>query len=233
MIKGIVGNTTPYNGLVLTCLFIIGLYSFSEYPLWYTRYLVLAVFLLALVNTKKINLNIKVNVLLIALCIIIAMGSVYYYTQYKQYSHAYRYTLSYDYAILNTMSDSERNEFSEYQINIVNNLPSIFGFSDYKELLVYYLLPTNSEQLDKKIEVGNRVLTKYLDANILIKQGIYLALNDQSKDALYLFQGACTLDHGMGCDNVSKQLQNLADANEKFRKINDAYIIWKTEKRLS
>lgn len=233
LIKGIVGNTTPYNGLVLTCLFIIGLYSFSEYPLWYTRYLVLAVFLLALVNTKKINLNIKVNVLLIALCIIIAMGSVYYYTQYKQYSHAYRYTLSYDYAILNTMSDSERNEFSEYQINIVNNLPSIFGFSDYKELLVYYLLPTNSEQLDKKIEVGNRVLTKYLDANILIKQGIYLALNDQSKDALYLFQGACTLDHGMGCDNVSKQLQNLADANEKFRKINDAYIIWKTEKRLS
>jgi hypothetical protein len=131
------------------------------------------------------------------------------------------------------MSKEDKNEFSEYQIEIVNNLPSIFGFSDYKELFIYYLLPTNSEQLDDKIAVGNRVLTKYLDINILIKQGIYLALNDQPEEALYLFQGACTLNHNEKCNEVSKQLQDLADANEKFRTINYAYVRWKMEKGFS
>lgn len=218
---------------MFTSLLIIGLYSFSEYPLWYTRYLILAVFLLALINTKVFNVNLKLNVLFVILCCIITVGSAYYYVQYKQYSQVHKYTLSYDYSILDEMSDDERDEFSKYQIDIVNNLPSIFGFSDYKELFIYYLLPTNSEQLNDKIAVGNRVLTKYLDVNILIKQGIYLALNDQPEEALYLFKGACTLNHNQKCNEVSKILQKLADANVKFRNINDAYIKWEIENNFS
>lgn len=233
LIQGLKNNSTPHNGLVFTCLLIIGLYSFSEYPLWYTRYLILAVFLLALINTKVFNVNLKLNALFIALCSIITIGSAYYYIQYKQYSHVHQYTLSYDYSILEGMSNDEKDEFSNYQVDIVSHLPSIFGFSDYKELFIYYLLPTNSEQLNDKIVVGNRVLTKYLDENILIKQGIYLALNDQPKEALKLFQGACTLNHNEKCKKVSERLQELADANGKFRTINDDYIKWKIQKDLS
>ena len=227
IVKGYWQARTIEMSFVLICLLIIGLYSFSEYPLWFTRFLIIAVFFLSIINTKQITLNIKTSFLFGLLCVLIAIGSGYYYYQYQSYSRVNSFLINYDYTNLENMSAEEKQEFADIQIKMVTDLAPIFGFSDYKELYIYYLLPEDNVQLPDRIALGNRVLTKFLTPTVLLKQALYLGLDNQQSESLQLFKSACVLNHNEKCDEVTKYLSDLADQYEQFNDINHSYNIWK------
>ena len=137
------------------------------------------------------------------------------------------FLINYDYTNLENMSAEEKQEFTDIQVGMVKDLVPIFGFSDYKELYIYYLLPEDNSQLPDRIALGNRVLTKFLTPTVLLKQALYLGLDNQQSESLQLFKSACVLNHNEKCDEVTRYLSDLADQYEQFNDINHSYNIWK------
>lgn len=214
------------SSFIFVALIIVGLYSLSEYPLWYTRFLLIAVFLLAVINNKTIKVNINFNKLFIGLAVLCILGSVYYYQSYKEYHRVNTYLNYYKSLDSDNLTKSEEQEISQIQQQMLMELPSVFGFSDYKEFFIYHLLPKDNLDLEERINLGNRVLTKFLTHDLLLKQALYFGLNNQPKQALHLYQGACLLDHSESCDVVSLHVNELADNYKQFESIRQDYNVW-------
>ncbi|MGP5316223.1 O-antigen ligase family protein, partial [Psychrobacter faecalis] len=211
---------------IFVALIIVGLYSLSEYPLWYTRFLIIAVFLFAVINTKTIKVNMNFNNLFIGLTALCIVGSIYYYQSYKEYYRVNTYLNYYKSLDSDKLTKSEEQEITQIQQQMLMELPSTFGFSAYKEFFIYYLLPKDNLKLEERINLGNRVLTKVLTHDILLKQALYFGLNNQPKQALHLYQGACLLDHSQSCNVVSLHVNELADNYQKFEGIRQKYNQW-------
>lgn len=233
IIKGYWQSRSLETNFVLIALILIGLYSFSEYPLWFTRFLILAVFFLAIINTKAIKLNLNMTNLFVVISTMIVVGSGYYYYQYQSYSQANSFLTNYSFENPESLTVADYKEFSDFQAALVTELKPIFGFSDYKELYIYYLLPLDDDQLSDRIDLGSRVLTKFLTSNVLLKQAFYLGLNDQQADSLQIFKSACLLNHSEKCNEVTKYLNELADRHNQFDDIRDAYNKWLNVKQMN
>lgn len=217
------------SNFIFVALAIVGLYSLSEYPLWYARYLIIAVFLLAVTNYKSIKLNINLNKLSIAITILCSLGSIFYYQSYKDYYRVNSYFQYYDSLDSNNLSVKDTQEIANIQQQMLMELPSIFGFSAYKEFFIYHLLPKDNQDLEERIRLGDRVLTKFLSLDILLKQALYLGLDNQQKEALYLYKGACLLDHSKNCDVVTEHINELADSYKQFDAIRQGYNKWEND----
>lgn len=214
------------SSFIFVVLIIVGLYSLSEYPLWYTRFLIIAVFLLAVINNKTIKVNMNFNNLFIGLMALCIVGSVYYYQSYKKYHRVNTFFKYYDSLNSDTITVNETQEIAQIQQQMLIELPSVFGFSAYKEFFIYHLLPKDNIYLEERINLGNRVLTKFLSHDILLKQALYFGLNNQPKQAFHLYQGACLLDHSESCDMVSLHVNELADNYQQFEGIRQDYNQW-------
>lgn len=214
------------SSFIFVSLIIVALYSLSEYPLWYTRYLIIAVFLLAVINRKTIKININLNKLFFAITALCIVGSIFYYQSYKDYHRVNTYFKYYDSLDSDSLTVTETQEIAQIQQQMLIELPSVFGFSAYKEFFIYHLLPKDNIDLEKRINLGNRVLTKFLSHDILLKQALYFGLNNQPKQALHLYQGACLLDHSQSCNVVSLHVNELADNYQKFEGIRQEYNRW-------
>lgn len=219
------------SSFIFVAIIIVGLYSLSEYPLWYTRYLIIAVFLLAVINQKAIKISIDLNKLFIAINVLCVLGSVYYYQSYKEYYRVNSYFQYYDSLDSDRLSVKDTKEIAKIQQQMLIELPSVFGFSAYKEFFIYHLLPKDNRDLEERIKLGNRVLTKFLSLDILLKQALYLGLNNQPKEALYLYEGACILDHSKNCDVVTEHINELANSYEQFDAIRQAYNEWENDNK--
>ncbi|WP_420230050.1 Wzy polymerase domain-containing protein [Psychrobacter sp. ER1] len=214
------------SSFIFVAIIIVALYSLSEYPLWYTRYLIIAVFLLAAVNRKTIKINLDLNKLFVTVAALCIIGSIFYYHFYKEYHRVNTYLNYYKSIDSNKLNKNEQQEITQIQQQMLMELPSVFGFSDYKEFFIYHLLPKDNSDLEERINLGNRVLTKFLTHNILLKQALYFGLNNQPKQALHLYQGACLLDHSERCNMVSLHVNELADNYKQFEGIRQDYNKW-------
>lgn len=217
------------SSFIFVALSIVGLYSLSEYPLWYTRFLIIAVFLLAVINNKTIKVDIDLNKLFIGIVATSIVASVYYYQSYKEYHRVNTYLNYYASLDNSNLTESEKEEIVQIQQQMLTSLPSVFGFSAYKEFFIYHLLPKDNRDLEERINLGSRVLTKFLTLDILLKQALYLGLNDQPKEALYLYKGACLLDHSKNCDVVTEHINELADSYKQFDAIRQGYNKWEND----
>lgn len=214
------------SSFIFVALIIVSLYSLSEYPLWYTRYLIIAVFLLAVINRKTIKTTIDLNKLFVGVTALCIVGSIFYYQSYKDYYRVNTFFKYYDSLDSDSLTVTETQEIAQIQQQMLIELPSVFGFSAYKEFFIYHLLPKDNIDLEKRINLGNRVLTKFLSHDILLKQALYFGLNNQPKQALHLYQGACLLDHSQSCNVVSLHVNELADNYQQFESIRQEYNQW-------
>lgn len=219
------------SSFIFVALIIVGLYSLSEYPLWYTRFLIIAVFLFAVINNKTVKVNINLNKIFIGLTALCIVGSTYYYQSYKGYHRVNTFFKYYDSLDSNTLTVNEAQEIAQIQQQMLIELPSVFGFSAYKEFFIYHLLPKDNTDLKERTKLGNRVLTKFLSHDVLLKQALYFGLNNQPKKGLHLYQGACLLDHSKNCDVVTEHINELADSYEQFDPIRQDYNKWESDNR--
>jgi len=192
----------PSSAFVLSILGVITLYSFSEYPLWYFYFLMLFAVFLALADIKMSDVQISLKRIFTALLVIISLLSVYYYQAFMKY---------------NKVADLTTLELpSEQKQLLITELNTPYGFTQYKEFLLYHSLSVSSEQLDEKIAIGNRVVSLFPAPSLMMQQGLLYGLKGDSEANLKLFKAACLFEFATDCSTVQDALVKARDSQPAY-----------------
>lgn len=204
----------PSSAFVLSILGVITLYSFSEFPLWYFYFLMLFAVFLALADIKISDVQINIKRIFTALLVVITLLSVYYYQAFMSYNKV---------ADLTTLEIPD-----EQKLALVTELNTPYGFTQYKEYLLYHSLSVSSEQLDEKIAIGERVVSSFPAPYLMMQQGLLYGLKGDSEANLKLFKAACLFDFSRDCDSVQQTLIEARDSQpEYYQQVLDGFIAWR------
>lgn len=197
LIKNLRFSLPPHRAFAYAVLALLVMYSFSEFPLWYLRFLLLAPLFIGVIDASQWRLQLNLRSLALALALSLSLGSMYYWVQYQSYR---------DVAYL---IQSERVPH-EQQVAAFYTLPNVFGYSGYKELMLFMLYPVSEKRLDEQIALGHRVLSAYLSQFLMLKQANLLAVAQKSEQADEMYKAACVFNHGAECDKVIETLEGIA-----------------------
>lgn len=212
---------------ILFMVALIILYSFSEFPLWIFKYLLLFAFLLGILNTKQYTTKLNFSGLYLTLSLIAYITSLFYYQRYIDYNIvAIMLKENYEQIQNYHQNPKKQQEIRNELFKDVNDLPTIFGFSDYKEVYIYQILPMDNQQITEKIAFGNRVLSNHMSDYVLTKQATYYGLNHQNNQSLLMFKGACFLYEYQSCSAVNDYLNQITKQNANFIPIRDEFNEW-------
>ena len=204
----------PSSAFVLSILGVITLYSFSEYPLWYFYFLMLFAVFLALADIEMTALQINLKRIFTALLIVISLLSVYYYQVFMQYNRV---------ANLTTLELP-----IEQKQALITELNTPYGFIQFKEFLLYHSLYVNDEQLDKKIAMGDRVVSLYPAPPLMMQQGLLYGLKGDSEANLKLFKAACLFEFATDCATVQDALIEARDSQPTYyQQTLEDFLAWR------
>lgn len=203
----------------LVILLIIIAYSFSEYPLWDYRYLIIfSVFLTVKIKPtgKGLLLSNSFVFLIAAFNILFYLGSIYYVYHYHKYASMASYVFSPNY------DDYEKLER-------IKGLETPFGFLLYKELMIFRAMPIDPLFLKSKIEMGKNVTSLIPYKGLLLKQSVFYALDNNQREALFYAKADCLYEFSRDCDFTEKYLKKMTDTYPVF--FNDLYndfLVWRS-----
>lgn len=204
----------PSSAFVLSILGVITLYSFSEYPLWYFYFLMLFAVFLALADIEMSALQINLKRIFTALLVVISLLSVYYYQAFMSYNKV---------ADLTTLEIPD-----EQKLALVTELNTPYGFTQYKEYLLYHSLSVSSEQLDEKIAIGDRVVSLFPAPSLMMQQGLLYGLKGDSEANLKLFKAACLFEFATDCATVQDTLIDARDSQPTYyQQTLEAFLAWR------
>lgn len=196
--------------LAFSSLVIIGLYSLSEFPLWYMRFLFLAAVLIAILDDKytyEVRLF-SARPIVILLTMLVAIGSLFYIQKYNHYLRSYEIIV---------MSSADMDT----KIKSYENLSNVFGYQKFKEYLLFSLLHVEVQKATQQRLLGERVLkARPFDEYLLQKQGLLLILDKQPQAAKKLYMAAClqerTISHSNKCPKTIQTIKvtNPPNADE-------------------
>lgn len=174
------------------------LYSCSEFPLWYLKYLLIFALFFALIEDDFWSISHKLNKYLFLFSLSFFIAAIFYTNSFLSISKGF-------YAIKN-------KDISSKEIKVIyKNMPSTFGFLKFKEQFLFYNLPVNYDDLDKKLQIAERVVPSDLNRSSMFKYGQLLALNGQSDLAITAFTSSCMLEFNNDCRDIVNQLQVLSE----------------------
>ncbi|MQZ31559.1 O-antigen ligase family protein [Acinetobacter haemolyticus] len=196
---------------VLAILLVILLYSFFEFPLWQLRYLLIfAVFLSLYDSYDRKYYTIKKWYLISFILFLLSIFSLYYSFQYNKIAQVYNIVLD----------ESISHEGKKKE---VLDIDYIYGFGYFNDLLVYEVVSNDDSDLNKKIEIGNRLVRYTPSYYYLIKHATFLALIGNTYSANYYFNASCNYAYGRYCEKTKKYLGELSKSNPD--KFNDIYLV--------
>lgn len=184
-----------YQKIALACVLITLLYSLSEYPLWYFVYLTIFVVFFSLIDFKVFNVNFNV-VKKYTSVLVLSVMCVYAFFGYKTY-------MKYSDVATELMTGGD---LINIQKNIDSELPVFFGLSKHRNKLLYAMAGTGADNLNIKIELGNKVLSYENSFYFLIKQANYYVLSNDDKSALLLYKKACVYNFAEECNKVEETI---------------------------
>ena len=192
------------------------LYACSEYPFWYLRFLFLFTCLVALIDQKKLKFQFNIRPFLMAYFVILALGSGFYIKNYRPY------------VAVDSLIKRDDVEAFEAQI-LVEQLNPIYGFSRFKDVMMFKVVSVNSNNINPVIALGNIVIPNYLDPNLMNKQAKLLALNSQPKESLRFYKAACLYNFLKYCNEVEHELHLLSNSQPAvFASIYNDFKKWRT-----
>ena len=202
---------------LIVLIFLSLLYSGSEYPFWYMRFLFLFTCFIALIDRSKMTIRLNIKWFLIGYLVIVALGSVFYLKHYRQYAAV-------DYLI-------KRDDVAAAEAQmLVEQLNNVYGFSKFKEVMIYDVISVDSDNIEPAIVLGNRVIANYLDPELMVKQAKLLALRGSNQESLKLYQAACHYEFAKYCGEVKNELQWLSvNQSTVFSSIYDEFIKWEND----
>lgn len=215
IIKNIKFSLTKEKSAVLTIVGLGVLYSCSEFPMWYLRFLFLFFVFVAMLDTSQYKLSFNIKPLLILVLSLFCLGSGYY-------SFFYRF-----YAI--TAAIFQSDDFTVAKKNqVYAELPKIFGFSSYHEMMLFLRLPISTYQTTDKVALGHRVVSTYVTPVIMNKQAAFLAYDHQFKQSLTMYQSLCLHHFASQCYQVQNDLLLYNNENPQlFSHIYNDFTAWR------
>lgn len=203
-----------FDTLVYLFIGIILVYACSEYPLWYLRFLFIFVIFVSLLESPAIEINQNKNKIFASISVGLFLASVFFWTQYLTV-----------YKTFQVLGDRDLNDSDVTEI--YDNFSVPFGYSNFKELLLFRFIPINATDIDNKIALGNRVFSTEISKLLLFRQGQLLAIKGSESESLSLFRASCAIDWSGDCDNVAKNLEELSiEQPSIYAKINDEFKVW-------
>lgn len=216
--RGVFRSNHNLETKTMTILIILSLlYACSEYPFWYMRFLLLFTCLVALLDNTKLRVKFRIKPIMMTYLIVLLIGSVFYMNSYRQYV-----------AVDNLI---KRADVKDYEAQIlVEQLNNIYGFSKFKEIMMFRELPVNSSNIKPFIALGNRVISNYLDPDLITRQAMLLALDNQNQESLKLYKAACLYEFFKYCGQVENELRGLSFNQPKiFFAIYNDFETWRTD----
>lgn len=194
ILKNFKFSLNSHKTFILSILGIFTLYSCSEYPLWYFYYLIIFATFLSLIDIQfRIVAETNLKPIVMFITIVIFILSSYYYYHYMKYSKI--------------LYQNMFSHFSaEQKIQRVLSLKTPFGFTQYKEYILFDALPISNKHLTSKLDIGSRVSAFLPLPKIQQKQGLLFGLNGQTDLTLKYFKMACSFNFYEECNNVQKTL---------------------------
>lgn len=166
-----------YQVYAYLLLITIVLYSLSEYPLWYARFVFLSAFLVGVIDKKIAVKKLDIRGFSLILLVIYLVALPYYIIQYYAYME---------------VQDKLTSELG-YQEKIVlyNSLPKVYGYSKFQDRMLFDIMLTDGTMGDLKTALGQRVMAAYSYRPYIEKQATLLAYADQPKQASQLYHVLC------------------------------------------
>lgn len=196
------------------------LYASVEYPLWYFRYLAVFAMFLALVEQKYRAFDVpKLATKALAGVMAILIGAAIFYAQTY---------LKLNYLDYGSFTTHKNHLNTDSQIDYRTRT---FGFGAYDGRLVAMKVPVNNQNIDKKLEVFNDVLTSDSSQFNLMAKAQLLAYKGDKTGALEQIQAACIMIPNVkDCANVNTDLQRLADTNPAvFGELYTDFVQWRKD----
>lgn len=161
----VTGKLAQEKYFVCLLLLMFVLYSLSEFPLWYVRFLFVFVFLIALLDDGFGFKNFAFNKILAVISLIVSICSA-------GYVYAYDYYLQrYEIVMVAKVGNQEK-------INAYQSTPNIFGFTRYKEEMLHMVADEDVNDPQQLIAIGDRLIktdghldTMRVQVRLLIKTG--------------------------------------------------------------
>ena len=150
------------------------LYSFSEFPLWYVRFLYPFAFLVALLDTGFEFKNLALNKFLAIISIVIASLSAYYFWAYNYY--LYRYEVIMYQKVIN-----------QEKIDAYKSVPKVFGFTKFREEMLNMVADEDTNNPQQLMKVNDRLIHQvgYLDI-MRMQARMFIKMNKpEEADKLY------------------------------------------------
>ncbi len=214
IVKKISFRKDNFDTFLYVSLGIFLLYSFSEFPLWYLRFLYIFVIYVTILDKNRWEINTNFNKIFAFLSAITLVLSTFYMLSFIKL-----------YKVAEKFEDPTTTEIQKLELFQAWQAP--FGYSNFKELLMFNLIPVDHTDLKKKINIGDRVLTVGLSKYLLFKQGQLLALDGQQEPALAKFKAACALEWTGNCDDITSALKEASDQDPSaYSQIFNHYKIW-------
>lgn len=203
------------QGLAYSVLLILGLYSFSEYPLWFLRFMLLVPICIALIDTGSLRFPMaKWRIPFAVMCILISVASMYYIDRYRWYSTIYAYLIQED------LDNAKR-------IEAFHDLPIVYGYSSFRDMMLYAIADYDMSHIEAHTALGERVLQIHFSQGMLVKQANLYALAGNLEQAGKYYRAACVMDFSQNCNTViaelNAQAQNLP---EVFNPPRQAFAQW-------
>lgn len=201
--KAIFTKAIRKNSCQWIILVIFGLYSCTEYPLWNINYLAIFSILIALHETeaeeifKNNTSKIGSAAPAVIFSAILALGSFYWG---KSYLDLHRLGS----AFLQSNATSKKETIEK-----ISNHGYIFGLSPISDYYDYVLLDYTSENIEEKIGLGTRVLSRFVAPNVLEKHGLLLIINQEEEKAIPMFKALC-LYYPQECMPFTERLKYIA-----------------------
>lgn len=199
------------------CLLLLSfvLYSFAEYPLWYTRFLFPFVFLVALLDKGFEFKYFALDKVLAILSIVIGVFSAIYIGAYNYYLYRYEVVMFFK------VEDQKK-------VDAYKSLPTILGFTKFKEAMLHMVIDEEASNPEQLLAVGDRLIKDTGSIDVMRVQARLLVRVGKVEEADKLHRTLCLGEHQvMGkCDYTLTKILEL-DPDDQMgyaTRLNDWYL---------
>lgn len=180
LLTGKLHNYQVYSYLMLATIL---LYSLSEYPLWYGRFLFLCAFFVGIIDHPLVIKKTDVRGFALIGLGIYLLALPYYIIQYYAYVG---------------IQDKLTPELGyQRQMALYNLLPKVYGYSKFQDRMLFDIMLTDGNMGEQKTALGDRVMANYSYREYIEKQATLLAFAGKDKQARQLYHVLCKHEYTM------------------------------------
>lgn len=173
---------TQEKYFVCLLLSVFVLYSLSEFPLWYAKYLYMFAFLVALLENGWEFKNLALSKTLAVVSAIIAVISFGYATVYDRHLEKYE--------IVMVAQVNNQQKIDAYQA-----FPNIFGFTRVKEEMLNMVADEDTNDPERLLAIGDRLMRTRGNLDVMRVQARLLMKTGRVDEVYKLHRKMCIIEH--------------------------------------